>query len=146
MGDLIKFSERELELIGSCDDPWQSAICQNIMDIVKLFDSQGHSGFTASYTLGIIDRLLRWLPLRPLTGEELEWGTEASKDQNNRCFHVFRREDGTAYDTEGKIFTEDNGETWFTNADSFVDITFPYNPPTIPEKVFLKKEKHDSSE
>jgi hypothetical protein len=63
-------------------------------------------------------------PVSPLTGEDDEWNEiEPGLFQNKRYSAVFKRKDGTAYNVEGKIFTDD-GEVWFTNKDSRVYITF----------------------
>lgn len=141
---LIDYAKSELDRLPKDKTGYQERINQNILDIIQVFSDQGHSGLTASYVIGNLMRLLNYEPITPLTGEESEWGTDASKDQNNRCYHVFRREDGTAYDTEARIFSENGGKTWYTSSESFKDVEFPYWPPNEPERIILKdKETKD---
>jgi hypothetical protein len=45
----------------------QKAINKDILDMVKVFCTQGHSGTSASYTLGMIKRLLDWKPITAIT-------------------------------------------------------------------------------
>lgn len=109
----------------------QEAMNKHIIEMVKLFSEEGHSGFSAAYATGILEKLLRFEPLKPLTGEadewtELDYGPEMIA-QNKRCSHVFKRADGTAYDSEGRIFRYPDGSCVIRKG-SAVDITFPYTP------------------
>lgn len=58
---------------------------------------------------------------------------------------MFKEKDGTAYNIEGKVFSDD-GEVWYTNGDSRVNITFPYVVPDKPEYVIKKGEKEVENE
>lgn len=137
MSNLIKHAEMEFRAAGwlnedgNYNDDMQEAICKNALDIVRLFSEQGHSGFSASYLTQILEKLLRFEPLVPLTGEHWEWNEVGpGVFQNNRCSHVFKqadRFDGQAYDIEGRIFREANGAC-YTSAKSLVPVTFPYTP------------------
>ena len=121
---------------------------KDILEIVDVFSAQGHSGLSASYAINVLNRLLRYRPLTPLTGEEDEWeeskflsDEEKTVEQNKRFSSVFREnhDNSTAYDIDGKIFSDDGGETWYTNRHSKVPITFPYLPgDDYPEKVILE--------
>lgn len=132
MSNLIKHAEHELKLLRG-DEPceMQDAIDCNILDMVRIFSEEGHSGFSASYTVNLLEKLLRFEPITPLTGEDNEWcdldyGPEMAA-QNKRCSHVFKRADGTAYDSEGRIFRYPDGSC-VTRHGSIVDIVFPYTP------------------
>ena len=50
--------------------------------------------------------------------------------QNIRCSHVFKNEDGTAYDINGRIFRSPDGYT-YTNGESSVSVEFPYTPESV---------------
>lgn len=132
MSNLVKFAEEELARVGGQEDGMQQLMNRNVLDIVKMFSDQGHSGFSAGYAMAQIKRLLNWKPLTPLTGEEDEWNGR----QNKRYSSVFRDEDGTAYNIEGKIFTDDGGNTWWQGHDSWVPVTFPYSVPDSPIRVY----------
>lgn len=144
MGDLVDYAKDELKRIGMIDsgDPYNEAVTKAILDLIELFASQGHSGFTASYTINAFNRLARFKPLSPLTGKDDEWN-EISPGlyQNKRYSAVFKDKDGTAYNIEGKVFTDD-GELWYMNMDSRVNVTFPYVVPDKPEYVYKNKEEN----
>jgi hypothetical protein len=121
---LINWAQAELDrLIKDDEDGMQAVINKDILDIVKLFSEQGHSGFSASYALRLITRLLDWKPITPLTGEDDEWSEVPEWDsgsktqQNKRCSAVFRDnyDNSTAHYIYGKAFSDNGGKTWFTN-------------------------------
>lgn len=66
---MIEYAKRELELIGKDEDGMQELMNKNILEIVEIFSKQGHSGFSAGYALNVLERLLKYKPLTPLTGE-----------------------------------------------------------------------------
>ncbi|WP_053225565.1 hypothetical protein [Methylobacterium indicum] len=111
----------------------QDAIDACVIGIVETFAEQGHSGSSAAYVIGILDKVLRFEPVTPLTGEDDEWVVHAYDDecyaQNKRCGRVFKRRNGQAYDIEAVVFRDPDGFCW-TGADSRRDVTFPYTPAT----------------
>lgn len=122
-------------------DGMQEAINQNILQIIDLFCDQGHSGFSGSYVISILERLLRFKPLTPLTGEEDEWNEPYGADgtrQNKRCSSVFLNANGTAHDIDAVSVSDNGGITWFAAHDFQKEITFPYTPPIHPERVFIE--------
>lgn len=142
--NLIKFSEDELNrLLLSCKSSdelnTQTAINKSILDIVKVFSDQHFTGTTASYCLEILNRLLNYKPLTPLTGADSEWEDVSQYGYNDTCYQnkrypaVFKDKDGKAYDVESKIFSDDNGHTWYTSKDSREYIDFPYDVPDKPK-------------
>lgn len=145
---MTEFARRELDIIeAGCkeenDLKFQKMIDENIIELVKVFESQGHSGGSASYMIRVLTRLLNFKPVTPLTGQEDEWNEPYSSDntqQNKRCYTVFRKnfDNSTAVDSQGKIFTDD-GSVFYVSRDSQVPITFPYYPPDYPECVYLNK-------
>jgi hypothetical protein len=149
MSNLIKHAIKELELIReNNNDPIQISIEKDILEIIDTFSKQHHSGTTANYVINIINKLLQFKPLSPLTGEDWEW-TEVSEGifQKKRDSTVFKQKDrfnGNPYTIEGKIFTNDNGISFFTSSDSFQEITFPYSPKK-PEIIYLKGEHNDTT-
>lgn len=145
MSELVRFAEEELNvLLKGCKDEeavnTQKLINNQILDIVKMFSEQGHSGFSASYAISLLSKLLKYQPLTPLTGEDDEWTKlDYTPDicyQNKRCSSVFKDEDGKAYNIDAKVFSDDNGHTWYTGKDSKEYITFPYIVKD-PEKIII---------
>lgn len=135
----LVWCQKELDRLVEPGDDMQKRMNRHIMRLCRVFDKEGHSGFTASYAIHIFKRLVEWKPLTPLTGQESEW----NGDQNNRCSAVFRNSDGSYIYIDGKVFSDDGGETWFTSKESIVPITFPYIVPTEPERILLKKEDEE---
>ena len=107
----------ELNLIGMTEDSpdeMNRAMRKHILHMMQEFAEEGHSGFSASYAIGLLEKLLRYKPLTPLTGEDDEWIDIAFQSggilwQNKRASHVFKDNEG-AYDIDGKVFWE-----WYTD-------------------------------
>lgn len=149
--NMIEFAKSELErLENSCDKDdveainLQKQVTSDVLAIVDLFVAQKHSGFSANYILNIIERLLRYKPLTAIEDKPDDWidcsqfGLDVK--QHKRCGEVFKRPDGTFYWVNGKIFSDDNGKSWYTSRDSIVDITMPFNVPLYSENVYVEPE------
>ena len=129
------FAEQELKLLGynleEQDDGPNKWIVENVLELLEVFSKQGHSGSSAGYCIDVFNKLARFEPLSPLTGEDWEWmNVGGGSFQNIRCGHVFKnneRFNGQPYDIDGKIFIEPDGAS-YTSRDSCVPITFPYTP------------------
>ena len=151
----LDYAKSELDLIGMTEDSTDEMNLEMrrcILEMVQTFGDQGHSGFSASYALGILKKLLNFEPITPITGADDEW-VEVGEGvfQNKRLSRVFKqadRFDGQAYDINGKVFIEhyldDNGEEYqssYTGSESCVPITFPYTPHTdYVDKGFVDRE------
>jgi len=137
--NLVKHARGELERIGAFDkdkDFYGGMTGNAVMELVKVFAEQGHSGMSASLVRGLFARVANYEPLSPLTGEDDEWNDVGDGlFQNRRCSHVFK-ENGQAFDSEGKVFVEPDGCA-YTSWDSRVPVTFPYEPHT--ERVNVAK-------
>ena len=131
---MIEKAKYELDLIlKQCEDEegrkMQKVINKDILDLVELFANQGHSGFTANYTINVLTKLLKQSFVTPLTGADDEW-IEVTDGiyQNKREGTIFKdkdRFDGKPYYIDGKAFSDDGGKSWYTNKNSFVTVEFP---------------------
>ena len=147
MSNMVDWAKKELDRLNKDGDEMQEHINNDILEIVQLFASQRHSGFSSSYALSILKRLLDWKPITPLTGEDDEWNdvpdwdTGENIQQNKRCPEVFRKnfDNATAYYLDGKVFSNDGGKSWFTNRNSSVPVTFPYLVPEKPKYIILEE-------
>ena len=142
---LVQYAESELDRIGMTDeDDYNNMMRKHLLHMVREFSEEGHSGFSASYALQCLEKLLRFKPLSPLTGDDDEWHDVSSisdvpRFQNKRCGSVFKEgKDGEAYDIDGKVFWEwykdEQGnavKTYYTCYESRVPVKFPY---TVPDK------------
>lgn len=146
--ELIQYAEKELSLIGSKDDEMQQLMNSQILEILKVFADQGHSGFSANYLINKLDRLIRCKPLTQLTGEDDEWVLAyTTRDgisvyQNVRCSSVFKEvqngKDIKCYDIDSALCSDNGGITWFQSKRFYKPITFPYAPPIHPEHVYIE--------
>lgn len=110
----------------------QACVCSNVLDLLAVFSSQGHSGSSAPYVANLFKTLAAFEPIGPIKGTDDEWQETFGDDdmlQNKRCSHVFKKGDGRAFDTNGKVFREPSG-CCYTSGDSRVYIEFPYVPKT----------------
>jgi hypothetical protein len=129
---LYKHASRELVHVGT--DDMGLAMSKGILEIVTVFCTQGHSGFSAPYAMGILQKLLKYEPITDLTGDDSEWVDSGDGlYQNNRNSAVFKdigKFDGQAYYLYGKIFVEPDGAK-YTGAKSRTVLTFPCTPTSI---------------
>ncbi|GMO30544.1 MAG: hypothetical protein Pg6A_19610 [Termitinemataceae bacterium] len=139
---LIEHCKRELQLlekscVGAEAKRMQKLVTKNIMDVVKVFAKQEHSGFSAGYTINLLNRLLRWKPIGELRGDNSEWTEYIEGNfKNKRRSSVFKDKDGTTFDIDGIVFYQ-NGSS-FTSGRSRTKVTFPYDVPEQSIKVYLK--------
>lgn len=117
--------------IEECEDDPNKWIQENVLELIRVFSKQGHSGFSAPYCVEAFSKLAMHEPLVPLSGNDDEWNEVGDGVlQNNRCSHVFKQADrfnGQAYDLNGRVFREQNGAC-YTNSESLVPVIFPYTP------------------
>ena len=145
------YAVREMDIAWPESDPMQDTIKKNVLELIDTFAAQGHSGVSGSYVISILERLLRFKPITPLTGEDDEWGEpwgDKDTQQNLRCSSIFRThfDNSTASDIHGKVFSDDGGKTFYSTRDSQIPVEFPYYPQTSAEKVILKNEEEDAEE
>ena len=104
----INHAEYELRRAGlfDKDSDYAGATGKAVMDLVKVFAGQGHSGASAELTLEIFDRVARYDVLTPVTSDPGEWedvSPYGSRDappmwQNKRKL---------------SLFSNDGGKTWW---------------------------------
>lgn len=150
LASTLDHAKRELDLIGMTannKDEMNREMRKNILDIIKTFSKQGHSGCSAGYAIGILSKLLKHQPLSPLKGDDKEWNdvseTSGCKGkekwyQNKRLSSVFK-----IIDKNGKVkITHDDAITFidkdgisYQSRESSVPIKkFPYIPEYKTEK------------
>ena len=133
--NLVSYAQRELQEAGlfDKDSDYSGMIGNAVLDLVKMFSSQGHSGFSAEYTLHIFNKVISYHPLVPLknpiiTKEYMEVGEDVW--QSTRLFSVFSNNQGkTWYDINGK-------KTWANKFMKFIywSFIFPLHKRNIVSK------------
>ena len=141
---------------GEFKDEMQELMCSQVLELLELFAGHGHSGSTFGYALSLFDTLARFKPIGPLTGVDTEWVMHDYGNgphyQNKRLSSVFKDEDGSCYNIDGRVFwawakrelrEDEEGypgtdvyKSYYTCRDSRTPVTFPYIPPKEPEYVY----------
>lgn len=106
-------------------DGYVNACAKNAIEMLKIFDKEGHSGMSASVTLRIFNALANWKNIDPLTNNPDEWQQLGSKDddwQNKRnpsCFTAdfktywnIEEEENKVRSPEGNSFHMKPKEQW----------------------------------
>jgi len=99
MSNLVEHARLELELIG--EDPDTIA---GLLTVVQAFADMGHSGGSASVAIPMINELLQYKNLRPLTDNPDEWqhidediAGQSDLWQNRRNGEAFSNDGGAHY-------------------------------------------------
>jgi hypothetical protein len=120
MSNLVKHAEKELKLAGlfDKDSDYDGMLGKAVLELVKVFAKQGHSGFSARWTLDVFNEVASYKPLTPIGTTKDEWMdvAEMTADgkgmwQNTRRSTTFSRDGGkTWYDIDDPKLN--NGDTW----------------------------------
>jgi hypothetical protein len=161
MGGYLTWAEKELKLAGYDRDDSEEGpnkwVAENVLELLKGFSDQGHSGSSAPFVANIFERLAKWKPLTPLTGNDDEW-EKVGPDlyQNTRDSAVFKSTETGAYFIEGIVFWEwvsypdmydgKPYKAYFTSRESCVEVTFPWTRPDSPEYRFRPTEAFPNEE
>lgn len=102
---LVTHARREMDRVGLFDKDadYSGALANSVMEIVELFAKQNHSGASAAIAIQLLEKLLRFQTLSPLTSDPGEWGDRSEISgrpiwQNER---------------DPSFFSHDGGKTWY---------------------------------
>jgi hypothetical protein len=111
---LVNHAIRELELIGykidediteiNSDDDYDTMVAKCIVDLIKMFASQGHSGFTAPYTIDAFTKLAKHQNLTPINMTPDEWMDVSGYGDGTPLWQNKRNV---------ALFSKDGGKTWY---------------------------------
>lgn len=118
MSNLVKHAKKELELAGlfDKDSDYDGMLGDAVLELVKVFSKQGHSGFSAHLTLDLFNKVAQYKPLTEIGTTEDEWQNVSDKAgqemwQNRRRGTTFSRDGGkTWYDIDDESLN--NGDVW----------------------------------
>jgi hypothetical protein len=112
MSNLVNHAKHELELLN--EDP---ETVRGYLKVIQAFASARHSGGSAVMAMMVINRLLHFKNLTPLTNDPFEWeyhnpviwGDEKGIWQNRRNSEAFSSDGGQTY----RLLSEDTGRRWW---------------------------------
>lgn len=99
--NLQEFAKRELKIAGlfDKDSDYGGMLGNNVMDLIKVFAKQGHSGMSASMCSELFYHLSRYKNITPITFNPEDW---------------FQCADGAWQSKRNpSIFSKDRGKTWY---------------------------------
>lgn len=117
------------KVLEKCTDPYerdmQIMMNNDVMELLKVFEEQGHSGFSASWAIKLFSKLAKYKLITEIEDNPDDWDENG---QHKYISSIFKREDGTCYYMYGRLFAEPNSDNFFYNKASNVDVTFPIKP------------------
>ena len=166
MSNLIKHAKVEFLKLGYIpveEDEEESPnkwMQESVLELLDVFSKQGHSGFSALYTVNCFKKLASYEPLSPITGEDDEWndvsyGSDVKMFQNKRCSTLFKNgENGDPYCIEAIIWRGQDGLTFSGRAfdalgnayQSSQNVYLPFTPKTFYVDVIEKEITKDDYE
>ena len=133
---MLEFAKWQLnKLLEKCTDE-DSKVMQNMMnndvlELLKVFSEQGHSGFSAPIATRLFYKLANYKLVTEVEDNPNDWDEEG---QHKYISSIFKRDDGTCYYMYGRLFTEPGRDAFFCSKDSNIDITFPIKPSDLESK------------
>jgi hypothetical protein len=106
VSNLVKHAEKELKLAGlfDKDSDYDGMLGEAVLELVKVFSKQGHSGFSAHQTLKIFNIVADYKPLTPIGKSKDEWMNVSENCDGYEMWQNKRR---------GTTFSRDGGKTWY---------------------------------
>lgn len=118
--NLVKFAREEMLRAGlyDRDADYGGEIPEAVLEMVKAFSRYGHSGGSAEETLAILNRVIRFRPLSPLTNDPDEWIkiTDGIASDDDPLWQSRR---------QSTCFSHDGGKTYYDIEEPKVDIDQP---------------------
>jgi len=104
---LYQHALTELKLSGLMDkdSDYDGMLAEAVLEIVKIFARQGHSGMSATLTIQLLEKLLKYETLTPITDSSEDW-MEVSEEMMGRK-GVWQSKRNPA------LFSEDGGRTYY---------------------------------
>lgn len=104
--NMVEYAANELRRAGLFDEDsdYDGMLGDAVLEIVKVFSKQGHSGMSAAMVTAILEKLLRYEPLTPLTSDPDEW-MNVSDIAGAECWQSTR---------DPSVFSRDGGKTWYS--------------------------------
>lgn len=105
---LVEHAERELRDAGlfDADSSYGGMLGESVMELMKVFAAQGHSGGSAHMTIDLFRRVASYQVLSPLKNpmEAKEYIDHSDSHGGNPVYQSTRK---------SSVFSEDGGRTWY---------------------------------
>lgn len=143
MGNLSKHAQTELEMAGLFSDKgdfYGGMTGKAVMELIDVFEKQGHSGMSAPMVVSIFKDLANFNPINPIKCTDEEWG-EVSEGtfQNKRLSAVFKEgKDGKPYYLDAIVWQYEDGGAFTGTVEGISSrqfIKLPFLPKTFYVKV-----------
>lgn len=106
--NLVKHAKRELEILGV-----EEEMKNHVVKVIEAFAEYGHSGGSASWTIAIINDLLQFNNLSPLTNDAAEWNNVGDGVwQSRRRSDAFSTDGGKTYYVLSELGVDPNAQTY----------------------------------
>lgn len=99
MSNLVNHARRELEILGE-----EPETIKGYLKVIQAFADMGHSGGSASVAIPVINELLQFNNLKPLTNDPKYWMEVGKAMGGEEVWQSTRRSDA---------FSNDGGETYY---------------------------------
>ena len=128
---------------------------ENVLELLEVFDKQGHSGSSAPYVINMFNKLANFKPLCPIKGTDDEWNESLSGGtgfQNKRETGVFKdSKDDVPHYIHAISWKNDRGVSWNGTAltskgeeiSSSQFINLPFTPKTFTVDIREEEVKKD---
>lgn len=139
MGNLLEHAKKELELYGAFDkkkDFYGGMTGKSVMQLMKVFEKQGHSGMSAPMVVGLFSKVANFKPLVPIMCTDEEWvEVSPSVFQNSRLSSVFKDgKKGKPYYLDAIVFRYSDGSAFTGTVEKISSrqfIKLPFIPKTF---------------
>ena len=124
---MLEFAKWQLDkLLEKCTEPgekeMQEMVNRDVMELLTVFEEQGHSGFSAPIATRLFYKLANHKLITEVEDNPDDWDENG---QHKFISSIFKRDDGSCYYLYGMLFAEPCSDNFFYNKASNVDITFP---------------------
>ena len=133
---MLEFAKWQLnKLTDKCKDEdskiMQNMINNDVLELLKVFLEQGHSGFSAPIATRLFYKLANYKLVTEVEDNPDDWNENG---QHKYISSIFKRDDGTCYYIYGKLFAEPGSDRFFCSKSSNVDVTFPIKSSDLKSK------------
>lgn len=106
--NLVKHARRELRLAGMFDEDadFGPEFAEHVVGVIAKISEGGHSGGSMELLRGLLDELLQFRPLTPISSDPEEWKLRSKEESRMEIDFWQNTRDSAAFSTNG-------GATWY---------------------------------